>query len=127
MLAIPLDEKESITISQLYGNAPYFGLFDGTNLKVIKNEVKGNGPASAEFLKNNGVTSTVYFHMGEGVYKAFAKSKIDVYSSEHNEYLISQAYKLQFTNGLKKLNNDNYKELLDPGNGSSCKCGCGNS
>jgi len=127
MLAIPLDEKESTTISQLYGNAPYFGLFDGTKLKVIKNEVKGDGPASAEFLKEKGATSTVYYHMGEGVYKAFVKSKIDVYSSSHNEYLISQAYELQTSNGLEKLNSENFKNLLDPGNGGSCKCGCENS
>jgi len=74
MLAIPLDEKKSTTISKLYGNAPYFGLFDGKKLNVIENEVCGNGPKSAQFLKDKGASSTVYYHMGEGVYKAFARA-----------------------------------------------------
>ena len=124
MLAIPLDEKESITISKLYGNAPYFALFDGDKLSIIENEECGNGPKGAEFLKAKGATSTIYYHMGEGVYKAFSKNNIDVYSSKHNEYLISQAYEMLDSDNLVKLNDENYKELLDPGNGGECKCGC---
>ena len=124
MLAIPLDEIKSTTVSKLYGKAPYFGLFDGKKLTVIENEVCGKGPESAKFLKDNGATSTVFYHMGEGVYKAFVENNMDVYTSQHNEYLISQAFDLMESKKLVKLNNDNYSELLDPGNGSSCKCGC---
>ena len=124
MLAIPLDEKNSTTISKLYGQAPYFGLFDGKELRVIKNKVKGNGPASAGFLKDNNVSSTVFYHMGEGVYKGFVKNGMDVYTAEHNEYIISQAYEMLSKGSLIKLDESNYKELLDPGNGESCKCGC---
>ncbi len=124
MLAIPLDEKSSTTISKFYGNAPYFALFDGDTLDIVENEGCGNGPKGAEFLKSKGVTSTIYYHMGEGVYKAFAKNNIDVYSSKHNEYLISQAYQMLDTDKLVKLTDENYKELLDPGNGGECKCGC---
>ena len=124
MLAIPLDKENSTTISQLYGKVPFFGLFDGEKLTVIKNEVKGDGPASAEFLKGNGATSTVFYHMGEGVYKGFVKCGMDVYTSKHNEYLVSQAYEMIKSDSLAKLNDKNFKELLDPGNGSSCQCGC---
>lgn len=124
MLAIPLDEKKSTTISKLYGNAPYFALFDGKNLSVVENEVCGKGPDSAKFLKDKGASSTVFYHMGEGVYKAFVKNGMDVYTSEHNEYLISQAYEMMESQKLIKLNNENYKEMLDPGNGGECKCGC---
>lgn len=124
MLAIPLDEKNSTTISKLYGKAPYFGLFDGTELKVIENEVKGDGPASAEFLKNHGATSTVFYHMGEGVYKSFVQNNMDVYTADYNEYGASEAYELMKSNKLKKLDDSNFDKLLDPGNGGSCQCGC---
>jgi predicted Fe-Mo cluster-binding NifX family protein len=124
MLAIPLDENKSTTISKLFGNAPYFALYDGVKLNVVKNEVCANGPASAKFLKDMGATSTVYYHMGEGVYKAFIENDMDVYSSQHNEYLISQAYEMLESDGLIKLDDSNYKELLDPGSNGECKCGC---
>lgn len=126
MLAIPLDENTSTTISKLYGNAPYFALFNGTNLSIVENEEKGNGPKSAEFLKDKGATSTIYYHMGEGVYKAFVKNNIDVYSAEHNEYLISQAYEMFKSNSLTKLTSQNYEALLDPGSNGECTCGCEN-
>ncbi|MCW9025795.1 MAG: hypothetical protein OQJ77_00640 [Thiovulaceae bacterium] len=126
MLAIPLDEEKSTTISKLYGNAPFFGLYDGVNLSVIENEAKGNGPKSAEFLKNWGATSTVFYHMGEGVYKAFAKNNIEVYSSQQKEYIVSQAYEMMKQENLTKLDATNYKELLDPGSNGECTCGCEN-
>jgi predicted Fe-Mo cluster-binding NifX family protein len=124
MLAIPLDNKNSTTISKLYGQAPYFGLFDGKEFKVIENDVKGDGPASAGFLKQNGADTTIFYHMGEGVYKSFVKNSMDVYSADHNEYLVSQAYEMLKKGELTKLDESNFKELLDPGNGGSCKCGC---
>ncbi|MFT7003358.1 MAG: putative Fe-Mo cluster-binding NifX family protein [Sulfurimonas sp.] len=126
MLAIPLDEKESTTISKFYGNAPFFALYDGKELKVVENEVCGKGPASAKFLKSKGASSTVYYHMGDGVYKAFAKENMDVYTSEHKEYLISQAYEMLKSGELKKLDESNYKQLLDPGSNGECTCGCEN-
>ncbi len=124
MLAIPLDEKNSTTISQLFGKAPFFGLYDGEDFKVIENEVKGDGPASADFLKQHGVTSTVFYHMGEGVYKSFVKNGMDVFTAEHTELEISKAHELKKSGQLLKLDDSNYKELLDPGNGGSCQCGC---
>jgi len=126
MLAIPLDEKNSTTISKLYGNAPFFALFDGAKLKILENEVCGKGPESAKFLKDKGASSTVFYHMGEGVYNAFIKNEMDVYSSQHNEYLISQAHQLLESKQLIKLDDNNYKELLDPGSNGECKCGCSN-
>ncbi len=124
MLAIPLDEKNSTTISKLYGKAPYFGLYDGVEFKVVKNEVKGDGPSSAEFLKKNGATSTVFYHMGEGVYNSFVENNMDVYTANYNEYEFPKAYELLSRGELTKLDQSNYKKLLDPGNGGSCQCGC---
>lgn len=127
MLAIPLDKNKSTTISKLFGNAPYFALYNGSKLNIVKNEVCGKGPQSAKFLKDLGATSTVYYHMGEGVYNAFVENEIDVYSSQHKEYLISQAYEMLESDDLVKLNESNYKEFLDPGSNGECKCGCENS
>jgi predicted Fe-Mo cluster-binding NifX family protein len=126
MLAIPLDEKDSTTISKLFGNAPYFALADAHKVSVVENKECGNGPKSAQFLKESGATATIYYHMGEGVYNAFVKNGIDVYSSGHNQYPISQVYGMLGSDSLIKLTDSNYKELLDPGNGGECKCGCEN-
>lgn len=129
MLAIPLDATNTTTLSKLYGQAPCFTLLDTQTgmFSVIKNKVIGKGPKSADFLKEYGVSSTVFYHMGEGVYKSFEKNEMEVYSCEHNEYTIDEIY-LHFLQGdLKKLNKSNYSQLLDPGADQICKCGCENA
>lgn len=128
MIAIPVDEKESTTISELYGNAPYFVILDTNSgvSRVLKNKECGNGPKSSEFLNSLGVTATVFFHMGEGVYKAFEKKLIDVFSVKKNHYTVDEIHKYILDNSLVKVNSSNYKELLDPGQ-SSCTCASENS
>lgn len=130
MLAIPLDKEESSTISELYGKAPFFGMLDTTNgdLVVIKNEAIGKGPKSAGFLKENGATSTIFYHMGEGVYKSFVKNGMDVFSAEHTKMSIDNIFKEYLNKRLQTVDNSNYKVKLDPGgDGSTCTCGCENA
>ncbi|HHD75847.1 MAG TPA: dinitrogenase iron-molybdenum cofactor biosynthesis protein [Campylobacterales bacterium] len=127
MIAIPLDTTESIKISKLYGNAPYFALLDPENGEVttIENLECGNGPKSATFLNRLDVKGTLFYHMGEGVYNAFDKVGIDVFSVEKQELTLGEIAEVTERNGFVKLNSSNYKDLLDPGtNTASCQCGC---
>jgi len=126
MLAIPIDTKESTTISKLYGRVPYFALLDTKtgDYKVISNEVQGEGPKSGDFLKTQGVNSTIFYYMGEGVYKSFCKNGLEVYTADYNEYTIEEIFTKLNNNKLVKLTGENYKKLLNPGEGETCSCGC---
>jgi predicted Fe-Mo cluster-binding NifX family protein len=126
MIAIPLDEKTKTTISKLYGNAPYFALLDEItgNFSVIENAECGNGPKSADFLKSKGASKTIFYHMGEGVYNAFSKNGIEVFTCKHSRATLEEIYSA--FDKFEKLDSTNYQELLDPGS-STCKCGCENS
>lgn len=126
MIAIPLDDKDSTKLSKLYGNAPYFALLNekDKSIGVVENKELGKGPKSAEYLKTLGVSSTVYYHMGEGVYKSFVKNGMDVFTAEHNEYTFDEIFKLKSLNSLTKLDDSNFDDLLDPGDNGACKCGC---
>jgi predicted Fe-Mo cluster-binding NifX family protein len=126
MIAIPISTKDATTISDLYGKVPYFALLDQCSgeFSVVENEVKGQGPKSADFLKSLGVDSTIFYHMGEGVYKSFDKNEMDVYSAEHSYLTIDEIYQSFKKDELTKLDASNYETLLDPGEGQSCQCGC---
>jgi len=126
MIAIPISTQDATTISDLYGKAPYFALLDHCSgeFTVVENKVKGEGPKSAEYLKSLGVDSTIFYHMGEGVYKSFDKNNMDVYSSEHSYLTIDEIYLSFRKEELTKLDASNYETLLDPGEGQSCTCGC---
>jgi predicted Fe-Mo cluster-binding NifX family protein len=126
MLAIPLEKEGSTVLSDLYGNAPFFALLDITtgNFTVVENEVKGKGPKSAPFLKTQGASATIFYHMGDGVYKSFVENGMEVYSSEHTYLTLDEIYRLFLNDGATKLDESNYEKLLDPGNGGSCSCGC---
>lgn len=126
MLAIPLDDEYTNTISKLYGKAPFFGLLNLSSgeFSVIKNEVEGKGPQSAGFLKKNGATATIYYHMGEGVYKSFVENNMDVFCAEYREMSIDEILQNYTNKNLFVVDSSNYKEKLDPGNGTSCSCGC---
>lgn len=126
MIAIPLDNEQSTTLSKLYGKAPFFALLDPQtgSFKVVANEVKGEGPKSADFLKSQGATATIYYHMGEGVYKSFEKNSMDVYCADYNEFSIDEIYTNMMTENLIKVDSTNCDKLLDPGEGETCKCGC---
>lgn len=125
MLAIPLDKKDSTTISELYGKAPFFALLDSNvgHFKVVENEVRGSGPKSASFLASLGVSSTIFYHMGEGVYKSFEDEKMSVYTVEHTKCSIDEIYRNMKSSKFQKLTPANYSTLLDSGE-SDCSCGC---
>jgi len=128
MLAIPLDSQDSTILSKLYGKAPFFALLDTDigSFKVVENEVVGKGPKSAEFLKSVGASSTIFYHMGEGVYKSFEENCMDVYCADYSKDSIEEIYQNMKKEGYKKLDSSNYNDLLDPGEGETCKCGCNN-
>jgi len=128
MLAIPLDTKDSTTLSKLYGKAPYFALLDTQrgSFRVIENEVIGKGPKSGDFLKKHNADSTIFYHMGEGVYKGFEKNNMDVYCANYNQYTIEEIYRNFLNKKTTKLTNSNFQSLLDAGEGETCKCGCEN-
>lgn len=125
MIAIPIDTDTSTTLSKLYGNAPFFALLDPkTGLySVIENEEKGNGPKSAPFLQSKEVTATLFYHMGEGVYKACKKAGIDVYSADKKSHPIKEIFEMFQKEAFEKLNDENFASLLDPGT-TKCTCGC---
>lgn len=125
MLAIPLDAKNDTTISTLYGNAKFFALLDEQTgeFSVIENSECGNGIKGANFLKDKGITSTIFYHMGEGLYKIYEQNNIDVFTCKKELMSLDSIYMGYLQSGLQKLDGSNYKELLDSGNGP-CKCGC---
>ncbi len=126
MIAIPLDNEQATTLSKLYGKAPFFALLDTQTggFKVVENEVKGQGPKSADFLKSQGATSMIYYHMGEGVYKSFEKNNMDVFCADYNAFSIEEIFNNALSDNLTKVDNTNCDKLLDPGEGETCKCGC---
>ena len=107
-------------------NLPFFALLDTEigNFTVVKNEVIGKGPQSGDFLKSCGAVGTIFYHMGEGVYKSFEKNAMDVYCADYSLDSIEEIYRKINIGGYEKLNSSNYEKLLDPGEGETCKCGC---
>jgi len=125
MLAIPISNRTSTTISDLFGNTPFFILLDEEEgcFTVITNEEKGNGLKIASFLAKHGVTKTIFYHMGEGVYQSCLENNITVYKANSKTNTIDEIFTQLFHNEFTKLDSTNYKTLLDSGT-SSCKCGC---
>lgn len=126
MLAIPIDSQTTTVVSKLYGNAPFFAIMnleDGS-FKTVKNHKKGSGLEIAGYLKGLGVTSTIYKHMGEGVFQSFVNLDMQVYCCAKESDSLEDIYQ-----GFKKdrfclVDENSAKKLLDPGSGRQCKCGC---
>lgn len=125
MLAIPINDSCSSTISDLYGNVPYFAFLDTKNKKidVKRNEGQGNGFDTADFIKKSGVSDTVFFHMGKGIFDSLNESGIRVYSVEKEYLLIDQINQKFLSKILPLVTKENADTLLDSGN-SACSCGC---
>lgn len=125
MLSIPLDSQNATTISELYGNAPYFALLDETTgtFTTIENEKKGNGLKTVEFLQNSGANSTIFFHMGEGLYKAYQEKGIEVFTCKKEFISIDTIFEGAKKGNFTLLDAKNYKLYIDFGD---CKnqCGC---
>ena len=125
MIAIPLSEGKSTTISDLYGNASHFALLDTVsgNFKVEVNKGCGNGVDTAQCVKDMGAKSTIFYHMGEGVFNHLNENKIEVYSAAKVFLTIEEIYRKFLTNSCKLITTSNADTFLDSGT-SSCSCEC---
>ena len=123
MIAIPLSQSSSTTISDLYGNAPHFALLDPTSgyFKVKENKGCGDGSDTATFVKELGATSTIFYHMGEGVFNQLDEDGIKVYSSSKDYLTIEEIYRKYLKGECKLVTKANSDSLLDSGS-SSCTC-----
>lgn len=127
MIAIPLSKNNDTTISDLYGNAPYFALLNPLTgaFTVEENSGCGNGLKTAEFVKSLGVKSTIFYHMGEGVFDFFYENGVKVFSATKIHLSIEDIYRKLLDSDCKLVTKENSKSLLDPGT-TSCKCECNN-
>lgn len=123
MIAIPLSNSESTTISDLFGNAPYFALLDPVSgyFKVKENKGCGDGIDTANCVKELGATSTFFYHMGEGVFNKLDEDEIKVYSSSKSYMTIEDIYRKYLKDECKLVTKDNCQSLLDSGS-TSCSC-----
>jgi len=121
MLAIPIDTAQSTVISELYGNAPFFALMDLNtgNFSVVKNEGLGDGEDTAQFIANSGISCTIFYHMGEGLFNRLQESDIKVYSCAKVAVNLDEIYLTFLQNDFKLLTPTNALSLLDSGN---CTC-----
>jgi predicted Fe-Mo cluster-binding NifX family protein len=125
MIAIPLDKNESTVISSLYGNTPYFAFLDeetGT-FNVVENKGCGDGIETAKFLSEQKVDSTIFYHMGEGIYNFFQEKGLKVYSCVKNYLSIDEIYLQVIDQNCKEVTKSNCSALLDSGTTSNtCSC-----
>ncbi len=124
MLAIPLSKSSSTTISDLYGNAPFFAFLNTLTgeMTVEKNDGCGSGSDTAMFVKKSGATSTIFYHMGEGVFNTLYKEQVKVFTSKKNFLSIDEIYQNFLNEETIAVTKDNAKTLLDSGS-ASCTCG----
>ena len=109
MIAIPLDKKESTTISKLYGNTPYFAFLNeetGT-FKVVENTACGDGMNTAEFISKQNINSTIFYYMGEKVFDNLKEKGLKVYSCLQTHLSIDEIYQSLLTNNCKEETKEN--------------------
>lgn len=121
MLAIPIDTAHSTVISELYGNAPFFAFMDlDTGIfSVQKNEGLGDGEDTAKFVAQSGVESTIFYHMGEGLFNRLDENNIDVYSCAKVSVTLDEIYMNFLQDEFKLLTSSNAASLIDAG---TCTC-----
>lgn len=121
MLAIPIDTAHSTVISELYGNAPFFAFMDlDTGIfSVQKNEGLGDGENTAKFVAQSGVESTIFYHMGEGLFNRLDENNIDVYSCAKVSVTLDEIYMNFLQDEFKLLTPSNAASLIDAG---TCTC-----
>ena len=128
MIAIPVESATpTIMSSKLFGNAPMFAIYEPQEEQyfIIRNSGEGNGMETAKFLKEQGVKSVLYTHLGEGLFNALHKDNINVYYLGKESISVTKIIENYFEDGFVKVEPENAKELLDPGTSSdNCQCGC---
>ena len=125
MIAIPLDKEESTVISKLYGNSPYFAFLneDTGTFKVVENKGCGDGIETAKFISEQKIDSTIFYHMGEGIYNFFQENGLKVYSCVKSYLSIDEIYMQVLGQKCKEVTKANSSTLLDSGT-ASCTCSC---
>jgi len=125
MIAIPLDKEESTVISKLYGNSPYFAFLneDTGTFKVVENKGCGDGIETAKFISEQKIDSTIFYHMGEGIYNFFQENGLKVYSCVKSYLSIDEIYLQVLEQKCKEVTKSNSSTLLDSGT-ASCTCSC---
>ena len=123
MLAIPIDSKGSTTLSKLFGNAPFFAMLDlqSGEFYVIENQKCKDGKETATHLVDHHATSTIFYHMGEGVYDTLTKNGIEIFTANKRSLSIDEIYINSLQGNYIKLNDSNYTVLLDSGT-TACNC-----
>lgn len=122
MITIPLDTKGSTSLSELYGNAPYFAILDidSGSFSVIENTECGNGPKLISYLIQQGTSATVYSHMGDKLFKLYNEEGVRVFTCKEKNQSIDLIYKDFLSDSLIRVNESNYTKLTDVCS-SSCK------
>jgi predicted Fe-Mo cluster-binding NifX family protein len=127
MLAVPVDNaRPGLKSSKLFGNAPMFAIYSPAikQFFVVENGGVGDGMNTARFLKEQGVDSVAYTHLGEGLYNALESDGIDVYYLGKEPLFIYQVIDGVKEGRFVKVEQNNASTYLDPGMPSgSCECG----
>lgn len=123
MIAIPLSKSRSTEISDLYGNASHFALLDLVSgyFTVKENKGCGDGVDTANCVKDLGASSTIFYHMGEGVFNQLDKNGVKVYSASKVYLTIEEIFRKFLKDEYKLVTKDNCDDLLDSG---SLPCSC---
>jgi len=128
MIAIPIDSASvDIKSSILFGNVDMFAIYQPKekSFKFIHNDGTGNGIKTAKFLKESGVTSTVYSFMGDGPFKELSKSGVDVFYIGKEPMGLSEIVNSLDEKLFIKVDASNASTYLDPGTATeNCECGC---
>jgi predicted Fe-Mo cluster-binding NifX family protein len=121
MTAIPIKSDNKEIVSNLYGNAEYFALYDDRDdsFEIVKNEAKGDGLKTGEFIAHNGAKNTIYIHLGEGIFNYLIDQDINVFYLGKEELALKDAIKLFKEKRLTRVTKYNAKQHLSSGN---CTC-----
>lgn len=127
MLAIPIDSKESKSVSKLFGNVEFFMLYneETQEASVVENLGKGDGVKTGEFVASV-ADKTLYIHLGKGPFNQMLKSNMQIYCIESKGVSIEDAISLFKDGKFPLVTKESAKEYLDSGN-PNCECTCSSS
>ncbi|HHD79962.1 MAG TPA: hypothetical protein ENK90_02230 [Epsilonproteobacteria bacterium] len=128
MIAIPVDTAEfGVKSSLLFGNAPFFALYNQKEKQFVfkENTGCGNGIKTAEALKSWNVEKVVYSFLGDGPFHAMHKEGMSIYYIGKTQLGVSEIVRGVQNDDYTKVDSNNTSTFLDPGTTSgSCECGC---
>jgi len=121
MIAIPIQEDNKEIVSNLYGNASHFAMYDpkDNSFEIIENKAKGDGIKTGEFIIKNGAEQTLYIHLGEGIFNRLIEEDINIFYIGSDEIPLKEAIKLFNEKRLTRVTQYNAKKYLSSGN---CTC-----